>query len=113
MRTLFCCLFVLIFTSSSYTQELSPKKNNLMSYLFSLSSWEKSTNSKAYHYFLREVSSALKREEIWNNPHHLIFILMQFQQFSGEQDRFGSFLETIIRDRVSFLFLKEHATLLK
>lgn len=113
MRTLLCCLFALICTSSSYAQAPSPKKDIWSSFLFSWCSWGKSTDSKTYHYFLREVSLALKREEIWNNPHHLMFILMQFQQFSGEHDRFGNFLETTIRDQVSFLFLKENATNLR
>ncbi|AAD18812.1 hypothetical protein ACH8ZP_03380 [Chlamydia pneumoniae] len=59
------------------------------------------------------MSIALNREEVWDNPHHLMFILMQFQQFSGEQDRFGSFLEATIRDRVSFLVLQEKIATLK
>ncbi|WP_192940651.1 hypothetical protein [Candidatus Chlamydia corallus] len=113
MRTLLCCLFVFISTSSGYAQTLNPKNDSLISFLFSLGSWGKSTESKAYHYFLKEVSTALNREEIWDNPHHLMFILVQFQQFSGEHDRFGNFLETTIRDRVSFLFLKEKVSVLK
>ncbi|WP_041462188.1 hypothetical protein [Chlamydia caviae] len=54
-------------------------------------------------YFLKQVISALKRPEIWNDPINLLHILLQFDKFSEKSGECHDLLLVIIRHRIMTL----------
>ncbi|ANH78475.1 hypothetical protein Cs308_0304 [Candidatus Chlamydia sanziniae] len=92
----------------SFQQPTSGSKRKKISWNF-YTFWKPSEAEEKtrYHQFLKDVVSALNKQEIWDNPHHLLHILLQFQQFSKEHNDYSQLLTTLISHRVTVLLTNE------
>ncbi|WP_291894483.1 hypothetical protein [Chlamydia sp.] len=66
-----------------------------------------------YHLFLKHVSHALKRPEIWNDLQNLLLILMQFEQFANQEvgsRRYEEILAQVIEKRIHFLLSEQQVS---
>ncbi len=63
----------------------------------------KEIQEEQYTHFLHHVITAIKRPEIWNNPGHLLHILLQFEQFSEKSSLCHHLLVSIILNRITLL----------
>lgn len=85
-----CLLFSLtptgLFSAAPISAHPSVTKKLSLRQLFKRFLPETSHNKKErYYHFLKHVSHALKRPEIWNDLQNLLLILMQFEQFANQE----------------------------
>ncbi|AAC68154.1 hypothetical protein FTN73_04480 [Chlamydia trachomatis] len=113
-----CLLFSLtptrLFSAAPISAHPSVTKKLSLRQLFKRFLPETSHNKKErYYHFLKHVSHALKRPEIWNDLQNLLLILMQFEQFANQEvgsRRYEEILSQIIEKRIHFLLSEQQVS---
>ncbi|WP_348663594.1 hypothetical protein [Chlamydia vaughanii] len=89
-------------------QSISQKQETKVSWSF----WKdpKVIKEEQHNYFLRQVIAALRRPEIWNDPFHLLNILLQFEKFPETSGECHNLLIIVIKHRVVTLTMSMPTT---
>ncbi|AAF39640.1 hypothetical protein C6H88_04340 [Chlamydia muridarum str. Nigg] len=114
---LFLGLLPSLLFSSSPTPKLSStsgKNTSCLLHLLKRCLPETSRDKKErYYLFLKHVTHALKRPEIWNNLQNLLLILMQFEQFAEQAAGYRYYeqiLAQVIEKRIHFLLSEQQVS---